>query len=171
MKITVEECLELEILKTAKVVAGNKALNNKVKGVSVIDASDLREVSTFLAKKGEIALSGFFGSKNDVSRQMDLVKALSNAGNSALILFYVGAMTTHLSREVVDAADQVGLPLIVLPENKNISYSDVIHELMEKILYGDNFTNRLINLSLIHISERTRLGMISYAVFCLKKKK
>src|SRR5665648_425367 len=29
----------------------------------------------------------------------------------------------------------------------------------------------LINLSLIHISEPTRLGMISYAVFCLKKKK
>src|SRR5450756_2677007 len=27
------------------------------------------------------------------------------------------------------------------------------------------------DLSLIHISEPTRLGMISYAVFCLKKKK
>src|SRR5665648_230936 len=27
-----------------------------------------------------------------------------------------------------------------------------------------------IKLSLIHISEPTRLGMISYAVFCLKKK-
>src|SRR5665648_1200917 len=34
-------------------------------------------------------------------------------------------------------------------------------------LYG----NASINLSLIHISEPTRLGMISYAVFCLKKKK
>src|SRR5450756_2701579 len=29
----------------------------------------------------------------------------------------------------------------------------------------------LFTLSLIHISEPTRLGMISYAVFCLKKKK
>src|SRR5450756_2564133 len=28
-----------------------------------------------------------------------------------------------------------------------------------------------LRLSLIHISEPTRLGMISYAVFCLKKKK
>ena len=28
----------------------------------------------------------------------------------------------------------------------------------------------LTPLSLIHISEPTRLGMISYAVFCLKKK-
>src|SRR5659263_732695 len=30
---------------------------------------------------------------------------------------------------------------------------------------------RAFTLSLIHISEPTRLGMISYAVFCLKKKK
>src|SRR5450756_550385 len=30
---------------------------------------------------------------------------------------------------------------------------------------------RVLSLSLIHISEPTRLGMISYAVFCLKKKK
>eukprot|EP00825_Cyclidium_porcatum_P029342 TRINITY_DN31356_c0_g1_i1.p2 TRINITY_DN31356_c0_g1~~TRINITY_DN31356_c0_g1_i1.p2 ORF type:complete len:162 (-),score=27.83 TRINITY_DN31356_c0_g1_i1:15-500(-) len=30
---------------------------------------------------------------------------------------------------------------------------------------------RQVYLSLIHISEPTRLGMISYAVFCLKKKK
>src|SRR5450759_5551529 len=29
----------------------------------------------------------------------------------------------------------------------------------------------VLYLSLIHISEPTRLGMISYAVFCLKKKK
>src|SRR5450759_4641458 len=30
--------------------------------------------------------------------------------------------------------------------------------------------DQLLDLSLIHISEPTRLGMISYAVFCLKKK-
>ena len=32
-------------------------------------------------------------------------------------------------------------------------------------------TRLFMILSLIHISEPTRLGMISYAVFCLKKKK
>src|SRR5428012_6257 len=32
-------------------------------------------------------------------------------------------------------------------------------------------THLSLRLSLIHISEPTRLGMISYAVFCLKKKK
>src|SRR5450756_1260095 len=31
------------------------------------------------------------------------------------------------------------------------------------------FEHMMFKLSLIHISEPTRLGMISYAVFCLKK--
>ena len=49
-----------------------------------------------------------------------------------------------------------------------------------KAMFSSNGTQSLIvqklhdtthDLSLIHISEPTRLGMISYAVFCLKKKK
>src|SRR5450759_5426726 len=35
----------------------------------------------------------------------------------------------------------------------------------------DDVPDEALHLSLIHISEPTRLGMISYAVFCLKKKK
>src|SRR5450756_333562 len=35
----------------------------------------------------------------------------------------------------------------------------------------DHVARPVRGLSLIHISEPTRLGMISYAVFCLKKKK
>jgi len=35
----------------------------------------------------------------------------------------------------------------------------------------DRSWDMILHLSLIHISEPTRLGMISYAVFCLKKKK
>ena len=43
-----------------------------------------------------------------------------------------------------------------------------------KMAYADYICHLLViqtTLSLIHISEPTRLGMISYAVFCLKKKK
>src|SRR5450756_2689759 len=38
-------------------------------------------------------------------------------------------------------------------------------------LHTNRFRELSEYLSLIHISEPTRLGMISYAVFCLKKKK
>eukprot|EP00825_Cyclidium_porcatum_P049144 TRINITY_DN8423_c0_g1_i1.p1 TRINITY_DN8423_c0_g1~~TRINITY_DN8423_c0_g1_i1.p1 ORF type:complete len:267 (-),score=35.77 TRINITY_DN8423_c0_g1_i1:58-858(-) len=39
----------------------------------------------------------------------------------------------------------------------------------QSVLESDH--QKRLDLSLIHISEPTRLGMISYAVFCLKKKK
>ena len=54
---------------------------------------------------------------------------------------------------------------------------------LEKVLSGEvgpqdvrisrqtlEYQAQIAELSLIHISEPTRLGMISYAVFCLKKK-
>src|SRR5665648_1178853 len=43
--------------------------------------------------------------------------------------------------------------------------------MIQQALSGDILFRCVIPLSLIHISEPTRLGMISYAVFCLKKKK
>src|SRR5450756_3032552 len=49
-----------------------------------------------------------------------------------------------------------------------------IHEIPESCLERSALAHiELVakDLSLIHISEPTRLGMISYAVFCLKKKK
>src|SRR5665648_536855 len=45
-----------------------------------------------------------------------------------------------------------------------------VSSMFENIKYYSNI-KVAIWLSLIHISEPTRLGMISYAVFCLKKKK
>src|SRR5450756_2230291 len=46
------------------------------------------------------------------------------------------------------------------------------HELLDKTIgiIGLGRIGKEVALSLIHISEPTRLGMISYAVFCLKKK-
>ena len=42
---------------------------------------------------------------------------------------------------------------------------------LKKRLQQKRPQQKKLKLSLIHISEPTRLGMISYAVFCLKKKK
>src|SRR5665648_1151343 len=49
----------------------------------------------------------------------------------------------------------------------------VVDHILPLTLGGpDTIANKqAAHLSLIHISEPTRLGMISYAVFCLKKKK
>src|SRR5450759_4790688 len=58
---------------------------------------------------------------------------------------------------------------VTAPETMN---DDVVYELALLDAFeahGRGLTSQ--DISLIHISEPTRLGMISYAVFCLKKKK
>ena len=56
---------------------------------------------------------------------------------------------------------RLGIPVFTVAESLHGS----VHE--GSTIYPQNIA---MGLSLIHISEPTRLGMISYAVFCLKKK-
>src|SRR5450756_391663 len=51
------------------------------------------------------------------------------------------------------------------------SHTDLSSVLADLVSSGLGVQGMSWQLSLIHISEPTRLGMISYAVFCLKKKK
>jgi len=62
--------------------------------------------------------------------------------------------------------------IINFRESFKNSYFKIIFlgELDNKDVYKF-YNNNPIDLSLIHISEPTRLGMISYAVFCLKRKR
>src|SRR5450759_1833394 len=64
---------------------------------------------------------------------------------------------------------QKGLAGVITKENVEAMIS--ILGKPEDFDHSEPETGAPIYLSLIHISEPTRLGMISYAVFCLKKKK
>ena len=71
-------------------------------------------------------------------------------------------------------ADREGYPEISAAFTK-YAFEEAEHAAKFAELLGEVITDstkkNLQMLSLIHISEPTRLGMISYAVFCLKKKK
>ena len=63
MKITVKDCLELDIFKNCKIVAGKRNLENSVRTVSVMDAAD---VETAVANNGvreQVVLTSFYAMK------------------------------------------------------------------------------------------------------------
>ena len=70
-------------------------------------------------------------------------------------------------------------PGVIMEMSKSEVIWDIVRLIRLKVITYDDlsdFSDELQMevkeyLSLIHISEPTRLGMISYAVFCLKKKK
>src|SRR5678815_4770566 len=97
------------------------------------------------------------------------VQALLTTVNEA-----VDRVAMHaVRRDVLEAqATAAGLPLIVVPIPHPCP--NEVYEARMRTAVADavaaGFTHVAFGLSLIHISEPTRLLSISYAVFCLKKK-
>ncbi len=151
MKVTVKDCLALEIFKNARIVAGAKKVEGRVRTVSVLESIEIDEVRSHFAHDSEMVLSGFFNIKADENKQIEIIRTLSEAGTAALVLFYIESPELELKKEVLATADRVGLPIIVMPNNKELKYADVIKQVMENILYGDNFGNRLISNTIFHL--------------------
>lgn len=163
MKVTVKDCLELSAFKGAKVVAGASGLVRDVKAVSVLEATDPDEISAYTAK-GELLLTGFFAVRDDVARQCQIVERVAVDGHAALAIFYVGRIVRSLDERVVRTAEDAELPLIVMENNGDLYYSQVIAQIMEKVLYSDNFSNRLISNTIFHLLDFEKHGSFQSAV-------
>src|SRR5450756_848672 len=117
------------------------------------------------------------------------VLALRAGGPQALVAQVVGNVTgnsvSNSTAEQVGFAQQNATPTatpapaasapsasVQAPVTINVQPgADAESQIMEAVYQKVNpSVVTVFNLSLIHISEPTRLGMISYAVFCLKKK-
>ena len=66
MKVTVKDCLQLDSFRKCIVVAGEKNMDNRVKAVSVMDASTPAEALACNGNSGTMILTTFAGMKNDV---------------------------------------------------------------------------------------------------------
>lgn len=151
MKVTVKDCLELRALQGVQIAAGKNHLQNVVKCVSVLDAADVGEITASSDEKDSLLLTSFSGVREDAEKQCDIVTQIAEEGHSALILFSVGTVIPDLDPGVAAAAENAGLPLIVMPKNSSVHYSHVITQIMEKVLYGDHFKNRLIHNTIYHL--------------------
>ena len=129
MKVTVADCLELDAFAKAKVVAAKVNLTNEVKSISVLDASSEDELCFYEGDKTEILLTGFAGVQED----------------AALAVYHSGG----LSPKLIEAAEREMMPLIQMP--KDAGYSRAISEVMDRVLYGDNFRNTLISNTVFHL--------------------
>lgn len=149
MRVTVADCLELDAFKGAEVIAGKLNLSNDVKTISVLDACNTEDLELDGTEKTEILLTGFLGIRDDVKKQCELIHDIATRGCAALAVYHVGKVVKKLDEKVVDTADREMLPLILMPEGTG--YMRAITEVMDKVLYGDNFRNSLISNTVFHL--------------------
>jgi hypothetical protein len=151
MKVTVKDCLQLDSFRKSIVVAGEKNLENRVKSVSVMDASTAQEAMLCCGDASTLVLTSFSGMKDNAKMQCETVSALAKSGAAGIVVIRRDKSGSSLDKDVTKAADAAGIPLIIMVDAGNVTYSKLIDEVMGQILYNDNFKNNLINNTIFHL--------------------
>ena len=147
MIATVKDCLKLDALGNAKVIAGNGGLQRQVRTITVLESSESPETISQVVKKEELVLMSFAAIKSDAQKQIRIVEELAKSECSALVLFN----SEKVDRELIITADKVNFPVLVMPHDQKTMFSPVLNSVMEHLLYGENFGNKLINRTIFHL--------------------
>ena len=83
MKVSVNDCLSLEAFVPSILAAGRRNIGNRVRSVSVMDASSINDAVTENGVKEQLVLTSFAGISSNAEKAQ-VVKALSGAGIAAM---------------------------------------------------------------------------------------
>ena len=176
MKINVNDCLKLDAFRGSRVLACKDECSRRVRSVSVLDEYDLDMGVERNGMKEQMVITHFWSSRDDISAQRKAVNDLGRKGISALVVYLNDRGVKSVAPEVVAAAEEVRLPLIVIDDNGSITYSMLIEQVLDKILYGENYTDNILNNTIYHLlnfekhssadfdDEETRDSILNYFV-------
>lgn len=163
MKITVKECLQMELFKDAKLAAAERDLSNVVKDIVVLEGFTSADPEKFALCRAKMVMTGFFHVRNNVKEQCEIIKNLAANGCSALVLFQIGTVVPELARAVKDTADLYRLPLIVF-EGEEPTAGETANKLLKELFIGENFNNSFINNTIFHLLNFERYSNFQAAI-------
>lgn len=155
MGITVRDALKLGGLKKGRVIGGFEGLDNTVRYVSVLEITDDQVADPALWYRGdELMISALYSVRDDVSAQVKQLERIAACGCAGLVLCHEGIYLKEISPELINAADRLKIPLIVVP--KEIGYIDIINPVLEEVIsiqkeeleYALNVQNKMTDLIL-----------------------
>ena len=128
MPLTVAQALrEIPILSKARVVAGSTGLNRIIRWTHIIDHPDVVP----WVQEGHLLLTTAFSLMLHPEEQADLIRLL-NEKNLAGMMVNIGRYMLEIPPKMIEAAESVGFPLIVLPWE--VDFAEVTHAIHEHIL-------------------------------------
>ncbi|MCQ2551359.1 MAG: PucR family transcriptional regulator [Clostridia bacterium] len=151
MKVTINDCLKLDSFAKAKFLAGQKNGENRITSISVMDAGTTQDAVKYNGVLNQLVLTSFAGMRSDVLVQKRTIAELVRRGVAGLVVFCNTKGVSILDNSVIATAEELGMPLLAVPYREASDYSDMLKEVTEKILFGNNFDNRLINNTIYHL--------------------
>lgn len=150
MKVTVRDCLSMASFRGAKVEAGQQYLENPITGVSFLVLNEKQKMNADVHQEGEILLAPADFGNGESQNQLTLLMEMSKKRTAALVLF-PNSKGKAVSSALCTQAESCGIPLILLAQESRPAYSQLVNEVMENLLYGDHFANRLISNTIFHL--------------------
>ncbi len=149
MKVTVADCLKLDTFRNAELVSGISKASNEVRSITPLEIFSFDDTEFYTGDDTTIVITSFLGVRDDIDAQCDMITKLAEHGCAAVAVCYTGKVLKHLDRKVAEAAERSGLPLIIMaPEAE---FCGIIADVMDSVLYGDNFRNALISNTVFHL--------------------
>ncbi|MGY3778016.1 PucR family transcriptional regulator [Isobaculum melis] len=142
MTIRVKDLLSLPSMKHTRLIGGDEGKNKVVSSISVLESTDPKVLKNMYFNHAafrvdEILITGFINNPDKINEQCECVLGLSKAGASGLIIFYEGLVLKEIDSKLVDLANQLGFPLLVMQKNKIILYGEVISD-VQGLLHRDS---------------------------------
>ena len=131
MGITVEQALKIGGLVHGRVLAGKDHLDNVIEYVNIVEAPCEPEWEA----QHHLFLTTFYAVKDNVEEQIRTIEIL--VANECAGLVFQSGVLPYLDERVIQAAEELGLPLIEIPEE--ITYPEVITPLVGAILREKTF--------------------------------
>lgn len=176
MSLTVADCLKLPSLRNCTVVAGKSGLSHVVNNASVLEVFDNTVFeNSLVVNNGDMLLTSFAAIKDNYELQCDNIRKLYETGDAALVIYYVGIYLKEIHPSLIETADRLGLPLLVMPENRqDCFYDEVLGEVYEALFRERNRTRDFMDNIISQVSRlpenrrniATLLRLISDSLKC-----
>ncbi len=127
MSFTVKDLLELDVMKTAVLVAGANGLDHEIQFANVMETP---EVAKFM-KGGEFLISAGFAFYNERTDYRALIHEFADKKIAAFGI-NTGRYLESIPQEMMEEADKRGLPLLILP--KDVPYMNIMIPVWSKTM-------------------------------------
>ena len=193
MSVTVRDIMRLPCMKDAEIVAGKGGLENVVTAVTVMEYSsysDVLEKESKVHSKtavemidvqdvlfnnqdyegSDILITAFSCLMNEPENILAQIKDSFSLGEAGVIIYYFDLFVKELDQRVIDFADEVGYPIIVMPRDQfQLRYSEAIAEISELIAddrhkneyFGSSIMETLVSLPKNQQNISTLLRLLS----------
>ncbi|SMG23625.1 purine catabolism regulatory protein [Dethiosulfovibrio salsuginis] len=128
MSMTIQEILDLPSMKGLKIIAGGSCINSRqVRSVTVLDAPDAYS----WVREGDLIVSSGYIFRDSPELLIDLIEKLAEIRSAGLGI-KTDRYIKEVSPRVLDLADELGLPLIHVPNH--FAFADIIHPVLSEIV-------------------------------------